>query len=266
MYLSRLTLNARDRQARSWLGDCHNLHREIMFGFRQVDEGPARERLGVLYRVEATDGAEAVTVIVQSAERPSWTFGAPAVYRVDGPKDLAPIEAKFEVGARFRFRLRANPTRRVHPRAATCEDTHELDTSGKWRPAEEIPAAERTGVVRRLRPDNQAAVGKRVELTREEERLAWLARRGEAGAGFELVSARIAQGIDDASRRDFVTTRSDPGARLRSFDRKLTFATALFEGELRITDAGAFRSAFAGGIGPGKAFGCGLLSLARPEP
>ena len=54
----------------------------------------------------------------------------------------------------------------------------------------------------------------------------------------------------------------DPAGRLVSRDRRLTFATALFEGELKVTDAARLRDAFAAGIGPGKAFGCGLLSLA----
>jgi CRISPR system Cascade subunit CasE len=36
----------------------------------------------------------------------------------------------------------------------------------------------------------------------------------------------------------------------------------VFEGRLRVTDAEAFRRALAAGIGSGKAFGFGLLSVA----
>lgn len=42
----------------------------------------------------------------------------------------------------------------------------------------------------------------------------------------------------------------------------LTFGAVLFEGVLRVTDAAAFRAALERGIGSGKAYGFGLLSVA----
>lgn len=45
----------------------------------------------------------------------------------------------------------------------------------------------------------------------------------------------------------------------------VTLATATFDGILEIADVTAFRSALTGGIGHGKAYGCGLLTLA-PVP
>lgn len=42
----------------------------------------------------------------------------------------------------------------------------------------------------------------------------------------------------------------------------VTLAVAQFDGVLRITDVGAARAAVTAGVGPAKAFGCGLLSLA----
>jgi len=39
--------------------------------------------------------------------------------------------------------------------------------------------------------------------------------------------------------------------------------TVMFDGVLTVTDAEAFNSQVTKGIGPAKAFGCGLLSLAR---
>lgn len=43
---------------------------------------------------------------------------------------------------------------------------------------------------------------------------------------------------------------------------KITFASVLFEGLLRVTNPDAFRSALEMGIGSGKAYGFGLLSIA----
>jgi CRISPR system Cascade subunit CasE len=43
---------------------------------------------------------------------------------------------------------------------------------------------------------------------------------------------------------------------------RVTFHTATFEGCLRITDPAAFTARLLEGIGPSKAYGCGLLTLA----
>ena len=45
--------------------------------------------------------------------------------------------------------------------------------------------------------------------------------------------------------------------------QRLTFGDVLFEGRLRVTDAALFRQTLEHGIGSGKAYGFGLLSVAR---
>lgn len=268
MYLSRLTLDLRDPNARRWLGDCHELHRAVMSGFAAVDDGPARKELGVLYRVEPAPGPS-VPMLVQSREAPRWAFESRGV-RSDGTASMQALLDGIAPGRRYRFRLRANPTRRVHQRATMGPDLRELDTHGRWRDPGTLPEGERTGVVRRKRPEDERWKGKRVELLREEDRIAWLTRRGRDFDGFELVTVRLDPGPQDGSR-DYFDTRADPGGRLVgrkggwARDRQLSFGTALFEGVLEVTDADRLHAAVAAGIGPGKAFGCGLLSLA-PAP
>ena len=46
----------------------------------------------------------------------------------------------------------------------------------------------------------------------------------------------------------------------------MTFGSVLFDGELEVNDANAFRAALRSGIGSGKAYGFGLLSIARAVP
>lgn len=48
----------------------------------------------------------------------------------------------------------------------------------------------------------------------------------------------------------------------RRQDQQVTLSTATFDGVLEITDAAALRTALVSGIGPAKAYGCGLLTLA----
>lgn len=238
MYVSRIVLNARDRQARTWLSDCHALHRLIMSGFPPVGTPSARASLGVLYRVEPVTAPPDVPVLVQSTAKPHWTPQPDAIIRIDTPRSLDKLVESMQPGNRYRFRLRANPTRRIHRRA-----TLELDAKST-----------------RARTEEAASIGKRVELTGEEEQIAWLKRRGEA-AGFSVIATRL---IPD---HDVLALHVRPSGKVdgRKQGQRLTLGTVLFDGILQVTDDARLREALVTGIGPGKAFGCGLLSIA-PVP
>jgi CRISPR system Cascade subunit CasE len=96
----------------------------------------------------------------------------------------------------------------------------------------------------------------RVELRGDPARVAWLRRKGEAG-GFLLC-------CDDSGIGILVQEESKTGGH---HDRgkgsgRITVRPVLFQGRLRITDAGRFMQTLRAGVGPAKAYGCGLLSLA----
>lgn len=91
--------------------------------------------------------------------------------------------------------------------------------------------------------------GKRHGLVKEEEQRAWLERQGKKG-GFELL------GFVRGGSARIQTRQSGSG-------RRITLQTALFEGALEITDAELLQSMVRKGLGHGKAWGLGLLSLAR---
>jgi CRISPR system Cascade subunit CasE len=91
-----------------------------------------------------------------------------------------------------------------------------------------------------------------VDLRREEDQIAWLRRKGEQG-GFEVMGVRV-QGVEKEEGQRRGGGRRGSG---------LTLAAVIFEGHLRITAAEKFYEvSLARGIGPGKAYGMGLLSLA----
>ncbi|GAB3695505.1 type I-E CRISPR-associated protein Cas6/Cse3/CasE [Corynebacterium nasicanis] len=94
--------------------------------------------------------------------------------------------------------------------------------------------------------------GKPFALVTAEQQLAWLADRGPA-AGFRL--------LDDAR----VTGRERLvfNQRKASGTRRITVVTARFSGTLEVTDAEALRATLNQGIGRARAYGCGLLTLAR---
>lgn len=98
-------------------------------------------------------------------------------------------------------------------------------------------------------PDGRRRHGRRVELVREEDQTAWLKRKAQEG-GFELLAVRVRGFGKDKGKK--------PGS-------ALTVAGVLFEGLLRVTDPQKFlHHSLARGLGPGKAYGMGLLSLAPP--
>ena len=115
----------------------------------------------------------------------------------------------------------------------------------------DLDAFVRAGMEYRFRLVANATVtrdGKRLGLLSEEEQLAWLSRQGGRHGFVVLDVIRLA------------STRL--GARSGRDRPALTFQSARFEGLLTIEDPGKVASALTGGIGHGKAFGLGMLSLA----
>lgn len=224
MFLTRAFLDPSSRAVRADLRSPEGLHKTIMRAFPD-DAGPnARKTHGVLHRLDET-GEKRLMLLVQSRTRPEvgrWPDGylmADAELTFTGAenpevKSLAPLVASFTSGARYRFRLRANTTRKIDTKSA---------------------------------PDGSRRNGRRVPLRGDDARVAWVVRKG-AASGFI---------VDPA----FVRVREVAPAGGRG-GKGVVVAGALFDGVLRVDDAARFREAFADGIGPAKAYGFGLLSLA----
>ena len=96
--------------------------------------------------------------------------------------------------------------------------------------------------------------GKRIGIYKEEEQKAWLQRKGEQH-GFGVLQVQIS--------REEMIKRADaiPDKMGNAHDLKLS--SVQFDGILRVVDAERFVQAIGAGIGSGKAFGFGLLSVAR---
>lgn len=246
LYLSQLMINPRSLQARGDLSDCRALHRRILSAFPDApDVTAARERYGVLFRMEPLDGG--ARILVQSRERPDWSR-LPVGY-LRQPAEPKRVDERYDAlvaGQELIFRLRANPTQRI--------DKRNMEEPERWR-------------------------GKRVELRKEDQQIAWLERKGKT-AGFVLLRTEIARGAVGAVAGRGLSApqqQEEPVADVRAAragtkvarylpGRKvdLAFGQVVFEGRLRITDPVAFRQALTLGIGSGKAFGFGLLSIASP--
>lgn len=217
LFLSRLWLNPRSREVHRDLSDCQALHQRLLSAYPAAASGMPRAEFGLLYRVDFDGTTGRPIVLVQSRTRPDWSclsLGYLAGQAVRVNPDLKSIDRAYEgihEGAILRFRLRANPTKRV------------------------------------------SASGKRVELSREEDQIAWLHRKGRE-AGFEVTGIRIQRGDALGPKQR--------GHRVAGDCPRLTFSAVVFDGLLEVTERTAFLGALRAGIGSGKAYGFGLLSVA----
>jgi CRISPR system Cascade subunit CasE len=224
-------------------GNPYELHRTLARAFGAGDEYSSAR---VLFRIEDdVRDKDGVVVLVQSLSKPDWAaLRAWNDYLVPGPdgaKMRPLIIADINAGDRFRFRLRANPTKRV-------PGDHTMDGNGKMKD------------------------GPLIGLLTDEAQLAWLIRRSECH-GFRLVvQGHTGEGMPSfaVSQRNESEVRSAGKDKRTLFPQmvtaeghRATFASARFDGELKVTDPDAFRKAVYSGVGRGKAFGFGLLSVAR---
>ncbi len=201
-----------------------------MSAFPQVKEQvEARADLAVLHRLDIDQRGSNVTLLVQSGEEPDWSclpegylFNLDRDGQNPATKTIANSLEALRKGQVLRFRLRANPTKKIDTKSG---------------------------------PDGQRRNGRRVDLRTETQQVEWLSRRADR-AGFRLVP------VYPGSNAPSVRVGTSEKLRSRTTGRLVTLAGILFEGLLEVTDPDNLRLAIKEGIGPGKAFGCGLLSLA----
>ena len=249
LLLSRLRINPLRLAAQHDLADCQRMHSRLLSAFPDDAEVTrARAHYGLLYRVEWEPATGAVVALAQSHTAPDWSR-LPEGYLV-APAEVKPLAALYDglrEGMTLRFRLHANPTRRIR--------TSNQQEEARWR-------------------------GKRVNLRTETEQLDWLRRKGEAH-GFAVVDAqarryrppdlRTLGGVRDVYHGSSEGGRARGAHRgsvggdvtgMRASTGMLTFGSVIFDGYLRVADPLRFREALEAGIGAGKAYGFGLLSIA----
>ncbi len=161
MYLSQLLLNPRHRQVQRELSDRYQLHRTLMRAF--PDPLPPEER--VLHRLEIDPHTGRVILLVQSQTPPDWSHLLEKPhYLLRRTPAVKSVELALAAGSKLRFRLRANPTRKMRSQRHPHKKT-------------------------------------RVPLIHEPKQVAWLLRKGELH-GFRVLQQRISQPETYRGRKD----------------------------------------------------------------
>lgn len=262
MYLSSLMVNTgedpdRPRPGRLWLRNVYRVHQRLCMAFPSVsrrtedpsflrpfdpnDFGgtvhiplaahiPRAEDAGFLFRIDPQPGGRTI-VLVQSATPPAWEYAfRNAPHLLAAPPATKPYDPRFETGERFRFRLVANPTRKV-------------DKEG--------------------RPEGKKNFGRRVPVPLDQLPV-WLERKAAAG-GFQIETLDLVQAGYIRFWKDHENVAPSGAPSPQESDeepgRNGRLRSVRIEGVLKVVDPSVFHFAVIRGIGPGKGFGCGLLSV-----
>ncbi|GAA3750315.1 type I-E CRISPR-associated protein Cas6/Cse3/CasE [Salinactinospora qingdaonensis] len=239
MHLTRFRINTHRVGARKLLSSPQVMHAAVMSSFAEVlpsdSNGPR-----VLWRVDRNDKAEVFLYIV-SPVKPDLTH---MVEQAGWPStgtwqtyDYAPFLSRLSKGDTWQFRLTANP---VHSIRRTPSEPTKVT-------AHVTPRHQIGWLLKR-----QESAGFRVVEKSEEQ------RRLPEGDEYELI-------VRDRRNSAFHKSGSArSGGRQGGGERRkpVSLTTATFDGRLEVTDPEALRRTLTAGLGRGKAYGCGLMTLA----
>lgn len=224
--LTRIYLNPQKRGGRKLLTNPQAMHAAVRAAFPpDLDEEDAR----VLWRVDQRENTH--TLYIVGPEVPDATHIVEQAGWDTRPPQTADYTRMLDslmLGQRWHFELVANPVKSVAGKRGTR--------------------------------------GKTVPHVTPEQQLEWLHTRQEA-AGFRLSSSDSEQApseqLDAAviGRRDVRFSRNSGGSGKKG--GRVTIRTARFSGNLEVTDVDKLRRTLVHGIGKSRAYGCGLLTLAR---
>ncbi len=250
MYLSHLLIDAGDnpdrpRPGRLWLRNAYRVHQRLCMAFPSSvsktndpaflqpyrpgsvqETSPDRPVVHVrrnaehnfLFRMDPHPGGRMV-ILVQSALQPDWDYAFQnSRFLLATAPECKAFQPAYSSGQRLRFRLVANPTKKVDTKSSA---------------------------------DGKRNNGRRVPLPADQFN-EWLVRRSEK-SGFTVNQDSL------VAQRGFVYVNKKPQ------DKGQSLVSVRYEGTLQVADYERFHQTLIQGIGPAKAFGFGLLSVARAD-
>ncbi|WP_331731459.1 type I-E CRISPR-associated protein Cas6/Cse3/CasE [Streptomyces sp. NBC_00073] len=221
-HLTRLKLNPMSTEAARDLRNAHSLHRTVLTLAPDHLGESPRQAAGILFRLEHHPRGQ--TLLIQS-HHPLNLDHLPIGYATaTDERDLTPLLTWCQPGSPVRYRIHAQPMR------STRTENPERDEKGSLKR------------------------GRRTPLHGDEATHWWHERATAAGLTPHTDTTSTAPQPDIAGWKD------DPdhdGKRIRIRGR-----VTRFEGTATITDTTPLHTALTTGIGRGRAFGTGLLSIA----
>lgn len=219
------------------LADCE-IDKVGQSALRQV-HSPRNDEAGFLFRIDPLSNGR-VMILVQSALQPDWDYAFHnAKFLLAAPPMIKPFEPHFSKDQRLRFRLVTNPTVKIMT----------------W------PRKLWEGLSPEQKEKEKTRHGKRVPVPTE-KLFAWLEGKADV-AGFRIQEDQTTvQPGYIYFKKDPPSTEETKGTnnKRRTCEWK-RLRSVLFEGLLTVSVPDAFQEALLCGIGSGKTFGFGLLSV-----
>ncbi|NKY87915.1 type I-E CRISPR-associated protein Cas6/Cse3/CasE [Nocardia veterana] len=234
MYLSRIPLNPARRDTAKLITSPHATHGAVMKSFppEALEQHTGDGR--VLWRMDRV--GHAIHLYVVSPIEPDFTH---VVEQAGWPTTTAWVTRKYgelldilQPGQSWHFRLTANPVRGV-PKPFPTSTAAQGATVGKGR-----------GAPRGLNSAQQ---------------LDWFHRQASR---YGFITCECGPNDDRQPDVAIVDRHTARFRRGNGTANNVTLSMATFEGTLIVTDATLLKSALINGIGRGKGYGCGLLTLA----
>jgi len=205
MFLSRVPLDVSNRNTLLALNSPSKFHGALESSF-------AGERKRNLWRLDSFNGQ--LYFLVMTEENPDFSKFCEQFAKEGASWETKPYDSflqSIQNGNQFRFRLTANPTKRVY---------------------------------------QGADYGKRVAHITTESQKEWLIQKSSA-CGFVV------------NPNEFDTVQNRWYHFKKMNQRPVSFLAVTYEGILQVTDAESFRKAMTSGIGHGKTYGMGLLTVMK---
>ena len=249
MYLTRIYLNPHRRGAKQLMRSRQVLHAAVMNCFPPgalEDAGMPR----VLWRLDrplivrgATprQGSPSCALFISSPVPPDPShIVEEAGYATEGGvvvRDMSTFLDGLSAGQRWGFRLCVNPT---------FQESNQVNARGRKKILAHVTQDQQTQWVL----DRAARLGFKVVTS------------AEYGGDLPVLEDRGGHRVDGAN---LLINGVERGiAEFKRGSSRVTLALATFEGVLEVTDPELLRHGLVHGIGRGKAYGCGLMTLARP--
>lgn len=229
----------------------------------------------VLWRVDQGDFGVALYVLSPLRPDMSQIEADATSSQVARTLDYEGFLSRLAEGQTWAFRLAANPVHNEN-RGPNERGKRHVHVTARQQRDWLLRRAEKQGFSIPMVPDESGLTRpggdgkvKRVE-TGDNGGLGCDAAQGRSAAAVETFEGSAEQDDDPNDRASLLVVRREKPV----FDRKdretqksgkVTIGRVVYEGILRIEEVGAFRQMLVNGLGPSKAYGCGLMTLARPR-
>lgn len=300
MFLTKLDLNLQSRKTANWLRNPYNVHIDLWKAFtpKKSEQDPQP----FLYRFDLNQRESYIQprILVLSNKLPNWNYSFDNKDILKGFPEIKEISdlSFIKEGSIFRFSILANPTQKIIDYRKLFEEElkefpkeyhrrqHDKYMEGKRKLKELVEQLEKINperlnqfrLERKDKNQKQFKNMKKIGIYGESEQIEWLRRQGnnpklqEMRGGYELLEAKakdkegnlvslfsaysseIESKFIQISKKDIITKE----------ELTIKLLTVHFTGILRVTNVESFKKAYCNGIGSGKAFGCGMLLLAKP--